>query len=192
MAARGTLVFAVSALMLVLTSRRADADTDDERRALVVLRILAYDRNLGKRAGDTVTIVVAAPATADGDAERARWLRAFESLGKIKVDGRRLVIAGHRVADAKKLDRELADAKAAAVLLCDGAIAIADLTPITRARKTLSIATREADVHAGVAVGVIRGTKRDEIVVNIAGATAEGVKFDAGLLQLARKVEGQR
>jgi hypothetical protein len=33
---------------------------------------------------------------------------------------------------------------------------------------------------------------RDGIVVNLAAATAEGVQFDAGLLQLARKVGATR
>jgi len=36
----------------------------------------------------------------------------------------------------------------------------------------------------------VPGKQRDEIVVNLAAARAEGVKFDAGLLQLAREVKG--
>jgi len=60
---------------------------------------------------------------------------------------------------------------------------------VTRANKVLSFSTREREVVKGLAVGIVPGQTRDEIVVNVRAATAEGAKFDAGLLQLARSVE---
>jgi len=79
------------------------------------------------------------------------------------------------------------------LVVCDGVlddIALADLAALTRARKVLTLSTREAEVVKGLAVGVVHGSSRDEIVINLPAATAEGVKFDAGLLQLARSVGG--
>ncbi len=81
------------------------------------------------------------------------------------------------------------------MIACDGLSAklgMGQLAALTRSHDVLSITTREADVVKGLALGVVPGKTRDEIVVNVRAAAAEGVKFDAGLLQLARTVEGPR
>lgn len=173
----------------------ARADVADDRRALVVLRALAYDNYLDRRTGDDVRIVIVYPVGDDGAAEGRRWSQAFANVRKLKVDGRPVVVTAHKFESAKLLDRTLRDLHAAALVSCDGlgkAIAIADLAGVTRANRVLSFSTREADVLRGLSVGIVHGAQRDEIVVNLAAATAEGVKFDAGLLQLALVVEGTR
>lgn len=171
------------------------ADATDDRRALVMLRVLAYDRQLAQRGGEAVRVLVVYPVGDDGAAERARWTSAFAKVHKVKVDGRAVAIVAHKFESAEKLDRVLESMHPAAILACDGLlkqISGGKLAAITRARKVMSFATREADVANGLAVGVVAGKSRDEIVVNVAAATAEGVKFDAGLLQLARSVKGQQ
>ncbi|HEX3762846.1 MAG TPA: YfiR family protein [Kofleriaceae bacterium] len=176
-----------------LTAPTAAADASDDRRALVMLRVLAYDKHLGDRIGDdSVAIVVAFPPTEAGNAERSRWTAAFDSVSQLKVAGRSVTVVAHRFEDARKLDRELQGAHAAALVVCDGltrSIPVGELAAVTRARKVLSFSTREPEVVKGLAIGVVTGAKRDEIVVNLTAVTAEGVKFDAGLLQLARTVE---
>jgi hypothetical protein len=169
----------------------ASADASDDRRALVMLRVLAYDNHLRDRAGDAVGVVIVYPAGDSGAAERARWTSAFANARKLKVDGRPVVVSAHRFESARSLERTLRDLHPVALLACEGlanAIAIDDLAALTRAHKVLSFSTRERDVARGLAVGIVPGTARDEIVVNQRAATAEGIKFDAGLLQLARTV----
>ena len=176
-------------------ARPARADATDDRRALVMLRVLAYDNHLRERTGDEVRIVIVYPAGERGAADSARWTAAFANARKLKVDGRPIVVALHRFDTAKLLGEALGDQRTAAVIACDGlikAIAIAELTALTRAHKALSFSTRETEVVGGIAIGVVRGADRDELVVNLSAATAEGVKFDAGLLQLARTVETPR
>jgi len=186
---RWTLV----ALLIVLgLASPARADAADDRRALVMLRVLAYDNHLGARAGDEVRIVIVFPSGDGGAAERARWTSAFANARKLKVAGRPVVVSTHKFETASVLDRALTDAHAAAVLVCEGlarTIALDDLAALTRAHKVLSFSTREPEVVKGLAVGIVPGTSRDEIVVNLRAAAAEGAKFDAGLLQLARTVE---
>jgi hypothetical protein len=175
--------------------RPARADATDDRRALVLLRVLAYDNHLGERVGDEVRIVIVYPAGDGGAAESARWIAAFANVRKLKVDGRPVVVTAHRFETAKLLERALQDQHAAALVACDGlttAIAIRDLAALTRAHKALSFSTRETDVVGGIAVGVVPGAKRDELVVNLQAAAAEGARFDAGLLQLARTVESPK
>jgi lysophospholipid acyltransferase (LPLAT)-like uncharacterized protein len=50
----------------------------------------------------------------------------------------------------------------------------------------------ERDVRAGLAVGLAETEDGDEIVINLEGARAEGAKFSAGLLELARLVDETR
>lgn len=183
----------VAVLAFGLATPTAGAEASDDRRALVMLRVLAYDKHLGDRiGGDGVAIVIACPGTEAGNTERSRWTAAFDSVSQLKVAGRSVSVIAHRFEDARKLDRALETAHAAALVVCDGVtrtIQVGELAAVTRARKVLSFSTHEAEVTRGLAVGVVPGAKRDEIVVNLAAVTAEGVKFDAGLLQLARTVE---
>jgi hypothetical protein len=185
---RGLVVAMLAALVAMPGS--ASADTDD-RRALVVLRVLAYDKHLGDRVGDTVRVVVAYPK--GNDAEAARWRASFAKISKLKVDGRSVVIAAQEIEKADQLGRALADLKPAALIVCDGLagrLSIEDVAKATRANHVLSFTTRAGEVERGLSVGIVPGKEHDEIVVNMTAAAAEGVKFDAGLLQLARTVRG--
>jgi len=176
-------------LLLLLVGHPAIADVIDDRRALVALRVLAYDKRLGERTADVVRIVIVYPKGDESDA--SRWRAAFAKTMKLKVDGRSVVIAEHELDTAIGLDRALRDLKPAAIVACEGIarkVAIEDVARLTRSNHVLSFTTREPEVVRGIAVGIVPGKERDEIVVNLKAATAEGVKFDAGLLQLARTV----
>jgi len=178
--------------MLVALRGVAHADVTDDRRALVMLRVLAYDKQLASRIGDSVRIVV---VSAKGDdAEPARWAQAFAKAAKLKVDGRPVVLSLHTFESADALDRVMRDLHPAAIVACDGLvrrISTADLAKLSRAHHVLTFTTREAEVVRGLGVGVVPGSERDEIVVNLYAIAAEGVRFDAGLLQLARTVKGE-
>lgn len=181
----------VVALLMVLLGRPTYADTSDDRRALVALRVLAYDKHLSERAAEVVRIMVVYPRGDDSEAQR--WWAALAKTTKIKISGRAVEIVAHALDSADGLDRALRDQKPAAVVACEGVtekLSIDGLAKLTRAYRTLSFTTREAEVVRGVAVGIVAGKDRDEIVVNLKAAAAEGVKFDAGLLQLARTVTG--
>lgn len=180
---------AVFGLVMLLVAKPATADGVEDRRALVALRVLVYDKRLAERAADVVRIMIVYPK--GDDSEAARWRASFAKMTKLKVDGRAVVIAEHELDGAAGLERAFRDLKPAAIVACDGItrkLAIEDLARLTRAYHVLSFTTREAEVVRGVAVGIVPGNERDEIVVNLKAAAAEGVKFDAGLLQLARTV----
>ena len=73
-------VAALLAFVLVVgLGTAAGADAADDRRALVLLRVLAYDNHLSERAGDEVRIVIVYPPGDGGAAERARWTAASTS-----------------------------------------------------------------------------------------------------------------
>ena len=170
------------------TGSLAAADGGDDRRALVMLRVLAYDKNLAKRAGEELRIVVAYTGGEEGN----RWAAAFATAKKLKVDGHTVTVVPLKVDSAEGLARALQQMHAAALLACDGLarkISIGQLATLTRSLRVLTLTTREGDVVSGLSVGIVPGSSRDEIVVNLRAVAAEGVKFDAGLLQLAREIK---
>lgn len=183
------------ALALALTAAAAFADPSppSDRRALVMLRVLAYDIYLPQRTHDTVKLLIVHPRAEEGAACAARWLEAFDKVRKVKVAGRAVQVFVHAVGEASDLDRALRELEVTALITCDGlarTLPVPALAKLTRAHKVLSFAMREDDVAAGLSVAIVSGRdpdqRRDEIVVNPRAAAAEGVKFDAGLMQLAR------
>lgn len=156
-----------------------------------MLRVLAYDNHLSQRAHDAIKFMIVHRRDEDGKACAARWVDAFDKAHKVKVDGKSVQILVHGFDKAADLDRALKELDATALIACDG-LPVADLAKLTRAHKVLSFAMREDDVVAGLSVAIVPGRDpdkpRDEIVVNARAAAAEGVKFDAGLMQLARTV----
>ncbi|MEO7735817.1 MAG: hypothetical protein ABIY55_32985 [Kofleriaceae bacterium] len=159
----------------------------------MMLRVLAYDIYLAQRTPDTVTLLVVHPRDEEGAACAAQWVEAFDRVRKVKVAGRLVQVFVHGFGESSDLDRALNDLDVTALIDCDGLarkLAVAALAKLTRAHKVLSFAMREDDVAAGLSVAIVSGRDpdqhRDEIVVNPRAAAAEGVKFDAGLMQLAR------
>jgi len=187
-------VRSVALVLLALAIAGAAALADGspaDRRALVMLRILAYDKHLNERGHDAIKFLIVHRRDDDGAACSARWVEAFDKIKKVKIDGRSVQILVHGLDKAADLDRALKDLDPTALIACEG-LPIPDIAKLTRAHKVLSFAMREDDVVAGLSVGIVPSKDsdkpRDEIVVNPRAAAAEGVKFDAGLMQLARAV----
>lgn len=185
---------ALVALALALGVARADEGDDEQtaaaRRAVIVLRILAYDRALAARSpgSEAVVFVVAGPDKR-GRAERELWLAGFALLPRVKVGGRpvRAVAIDY---DPATLDALATRQHPAAMIVTEGLGGAAQaLRRVADARQVIAVSLREAEVRDGYAIGLIAGDKRDEIVINLEAARGEGARFGAGLLQLARIVD---
>ncbi|HEY0482875.1 MAG TPA: YfiR family protein [Kofleriaceae bacterium] len=187
---------ALVALALGLGVARADEGDDDQtaaaRRAVIVLRILAYDRALATRSpgGEVIVFVVAGPDRR-GRTERELWQAGFALLPKVKVGGRPVRAIAIDYEDAGKLDALVARQHPAAMIVTEGLGGAASaLRHVADARQVIAVSLREAEVRDGYAIGLIAGDKRDEIAINLEAARGEGARFGAGLLQLARIVDG--
>ena len=182
------------ALAIAATVAFADGSSlATDRRALVMLRVLAYDNHLNQRAHDAVKFLIVHRRDADGAACAAHWVEAFDKARKVKINGRSVQILVRAFDRTSDLDRALTELDATALIACEGLtheLAVPELAKLTRAHKVLSFAMHEEEVAAGLSVAIVPGQDpdkpRDEIVVNQRAAAAEGVKFDAGLMQLAR------
>jgi hypothetical protein len=177
----------IACIALACAAQTARADDDADRRALVLLRVLSYDRNIASRAGDSVTILVVydEPSTA----ERDRWLAALAGAHKITVAGRATATRAHAFHDAAKLEAEVRAAHPAAIVVCSGVDrGLAAIREVARAHRAMTFTTRESEVEAGFSVGLVAGERRDVIAINLEAARAEGVQFEAGLLKIARRI----
>lgn len=176
------------AVLCVVAPGRARAGNDDDRRALVLLRVLSYDRNLASRAGDRVTILVVyeEPSSAD---ERDRWLVALAGTRKITVADREVVTRTHKFKDEARLAAVVSDTQATAIVVCGGlGPSLPAIRAVARAHHAMTFTTREPEVAAGFSVGLVAGEHRDVIAINTEAARAEGVQFEAGLLKIAKRI----
>jgi hypothetical protein len=161
------------------------------RQALIALRILAYDKQLAERSpGTTVTIALVSSPTTEGRAMRERFVAGFAMMPKAKVGGRSIRIVSFEAGTEKAITSSLSTSSPSVVIVVDD---VGDkLTPLrnaTRNRDVLTISLRESDVARGLSVGIVAARERDQIVINLEASRAEGVRFGAGLLQLARLVD---
>jgi hypothetical protein len=187
---------ALLVLAIAVRSARADEGESDEtasaRRALIVLRILAYDKELGARApGDELVVFVVAGPNPASRIERERWQAGFALLPKVKAGGRPVRALPVDYRDAAAFDALVALHHPAAMIVTEGlGFAASALQRVARARHVVAVSTRESEVRGGFAIGLVAGDSRDEIVINLEAAREQGARFGAGLLQLARIVEG--
>jgi hypothetical protein len=198
-AIRRSASLAVLVLGLVLGVGRAHAEpsSDDAkasaRQVLIALRILAYDKTLAERhTGDAVTIVVVSSASQDGRAERAWWAAGFVLLPKVKVSGRPVRVVTLEFDTEAKFATAIAPHAPVAIFVTSELDAeLEAIVRVARTRKAVTLARYERAMRAGIAVGLIAGQERDEILINIESTRASGARFGAGLLQLARLVDGR-
>lgn len=130
----------------------APADAADDRRALVMLRALAYDTQLDDRVGDEVRFVIVYSEGPEGAAEARRWTTAFTNVRKIKVAGRPVVVTAYKFETEAVLQGRLRELHAAALVACEGlarAILVPALAAITR--HTMCSASRPARATSSTA-----------------------------------------
>jgi hypothetical protein len=188
--AHAAAAVALAALLGAGTAARADA-LPPRQRALLLLRILVYDRNLATRApGDVLVAIVYRPGDPGSEAERDALLDAFESVaGDVVVAGRRVRATALAWRGASDLESRLAELRPAAAFVTAALAKDAgEVARATRRRATLSAAGSREMVEAGIAIGVVNLGRRAGLVVNVAAAREEGADLDAALLALAEVI----
>ena len=158
----------------------------------LMLRILAYDRNLDSRVKDGVVVVTIYDEENESSAEEARaiaeTLRAFQETTQI---------AGHALTSRSipfhsgALEADyLESLGATAIYLCGGLEgAFEELSELSRESDALSFTTREDAVRAGVAVGIVPKGESRGILVNLPSSRLEGANLDAALLRHAEVIQ---
>jgi len=178
---------AALALLAAASGSRAQELLPARHQALLLLRVLAYDRGLRARAGDTATVAVAyRPGDGPGEARRDQLLEELrEAATTFSVGG--LPVRAVAIPWAPEPFAERLRATRACAILVVGALAedAAAVSRITRGERLLSAAESRAAVEAGIAVGLVHRGRRAGVIVNLTAARAEGADLDAALLAVA-------
>jgi hypothetical protein len=165
-------------------------------QALLLLRLLAYDRQVTSRARDAVTVaIVSQPGDAAGAAQRGAVAEALEkAAAQFNVAG--LPIRWVALpSTATDLAAQLRQARASAALVVGAAAR--DPAPVcraTRAAGVLSMSGDRAAVEACLAVGLLLRAGKTTLLVNLEAAQAEGADLEPSLLARAELIGqvGQR
>jgi uncharacterized protein DUF4154 len=187
-----TALAIVLALLVGMAPARADDDVQAKARTLLMLRILAYDHALKQRAGERLSIVVLHhPTNPVSLRRRDEILDSFTGLEKIRVGGLPIVVNTVPFGDPALVAAAARALRPAAIIVCPGLTDdVAAISALARAGTMLSFASSETELRLGLAVAIVPDDKRDRIIINLAASRAEGVKFDAVLLQLASVYDG--
>lgn len=155
--------------------------------ALLLLRVLAYDRQVTARAADAVTVALAV----DPD-DQAGLLRRAAVGAALERAALQFTVAGLPVrwvevpARGDGLAERLRQVRASAVLLLGQAAADpAPLCRAARAAQVLSLAGSREPVERCVSVGLVLRGARAGVLVNLASAQAEGAELEPALLTMA-------
>lgn len=162
------------------------AGVSANQQALLLLKIVAYDRNLSARAPGGARVMVVykdgdlASKTSCADIETALKAAAGTfSVGGGAVSVTNLAYNADWAASARAVDPT-------AIFLCsslDGDIAA--ITAVSREIQALTATSTEPYLGSGAAVGVVPRAEKIAIIVNLPAAKAEGVDLSATLLQIA-------
>jgi hypothetical protein len=187
--ARVTIVAAL--LALLPAAPLLGADLPPGHQSVLLLRTLAYDRNLKARAGTQLTIAVVFNADDEvselAQADMVASLR--ESAESLLVSGLPVRVLSVPYHDAAALDATLTLAHAGAVYLCPGLTQVAQIFSITRRRAILSTTGTARYLASGIGIGFVSRDDRSVLVVNLTAVRAEGASFAAALLRFAELIK---
>jgi hypothetical protein len=163
-----------------------------KNQALLLLRILAYDHNLGGRTdSNKVTIVIVSKAgNSDSDQVASELASVIRDIAKSTTIANNAIRVARVSFSDKTFDSDLASQKGAALYVAPGlGDSVHAITGATQSRKLLSFGGSEDYVTAGIAVGFVLDDTRPQILVNLPSSRREGADLDVALLKAAKIVK---
>jgi len=151
-------------------------------------KILAFDRNLKERAGNEIVIGILYQsnfrASLNFKDELIAVIKKAKSDQWLDLPIRYVVI---EVDEKTNLAEQAAKNGVNTFYVAPvRAIEMKTITAVSRARKILTFTGVAAYVEAGLAVGIGARGDHPRLIVNLSAAKAEGVEFNAQLLNLAK------
>lgn len=188
------MIRAVSVLVLALVigaALPARADEAADKQALVLLRLLAYDRQLARKARRTVVVAVVRD-----DRDPASRRSAGAMAGALRSGARAVTVIGKpvtvvEIAAGPLLGDRLRDLEVDAMFLASGLEAeLPEVTRAARARPCLTFGDASAYMRRGVAIvlGTDQRLRRITISVDLEAARGQGAHLSAELFRVAKVV----
>lgn len=156
---------------------------------VVLLRILAYDRQLKARTNGKAAPILLVYQEGDpaSEALQTDLNNVLEDLAStVSVAGLPIRVAGLAYTKPLALEARVLALHPVAVFVCPGlADHIPQISAICRKRQVLSACISNAYLKAGLSVGISASEERLHIAINLPASRAEGADFDAALMRTA-------
>jgi hypothetical protein len=194
----GLCVLVASASVLGLAISAAHAGGEDEERkmpgprfATFLARMLTYDSQLKKRAGEKLTIAVLYDGKSPASTTQGTDLgTALKNLELVRILDLPVATLGIAVTDASGLEKAVQASGIDAFVVCDGLEKqLGLIRKVSEKRKLITIGTSSAQVRAGLSIAVYLENGKSKILVNLPASRSEGVAFGGELLGLAEVIQ---
>lgn len=180
---------ALALLLVALVPSAVSAEARPVKQALIVLRVLAYDRALDERAGSRVGIAVIHGAGAESLACASRMRGAFDRLAsRVTVRGKPIRV--DTIAASAMSESLFARRRISVAYVCRGADRdIAQVRRVARATRALTFSDQVGYLERGLSIALVPDTTRIRLSINLEAARAEGARLDSQLLRLSEVVK---
>lgn len=170
----------------------AAEDIPVDRQASILVRTLAYNRNLKAMAGDEfVLAVVHQRSNSASEACGRDAANAFRGFEKFVMEGLPFRVAPITYESSAALRQTMTRDGVDAVYVCGGLDAdLETIATIAKETRAISIGAVRDYVSQRLALGVFMIDGKPRILVNLPESKREGADFGADFLRLATLVEG--
>jgi TonB family protein len=168
-------------------------DLETGQRMKLLMRALAYDRQLpARQKGGTILVGVAfAPQDAASVKEKEAVLAALGALRSMRIAGFALDFAAVPYAGPSSIEAALGGRRAAALYVCGGlASAVGEIRARAAAAKIATMSGSEAITRSGLAFAAFEEGGGGRMIVNLGAAKEQGLDLDAALLKLSIVLKG--
>ena len=186
-----TVVACVSMLAGGIAHASGEEKMPAPRFASFLARILTYDANLKKRAGQRLTIAVLYEGNDPiSVAEGSELAAALKNLELVKILDLPVDAIGVAFTDASTLEKAVRSQGVDVFVVGSGLHnKTALIKKISEKGKVLTIGISSGQVLAGVSIAAFFDNGKSKIMVNLPASKREGVAFGAELLGLAEGVQ---
>jgi hypothetical protein len=179
---------AILGAWVLLSAAPARAEVTGEQQAMLILRILSFEKNLKKRSGDNVGVIVLfRSGNKTSEAVRNALVSALEAQAKKqKVSGLQVKVTALPWSDKGSFESKTTSMKTAVVYVCPGLEgSVNHISGVTRKKSILTFTSVETLVKSGLSVGLVVRDAKPAIMVNLAASKAEGADLDPALLKVS-------
>lgn len=158
-------------------------------RAAIIIRSAGYEHGFSGRSGKAVVAVVAGKSGQAAEDARVMTQALDQLLKNTRIGGRQASVVTVTHETTQKTIDELREQRAEIVYTAHGLESLVGALPASEGSiKRIVVCADGADVGHGCTLGVELDGGKPRLVLNLKQANAAGLRFDPGLLRLARIV----
>lgn len=167
------------------------ADVPWNVQGVVLLRALAYDRNLEERVDDVINVgILYNPGDEDSVRARREMLAVFEKMSSKRLRGKQLAGVALPVTDGASIAEEFEARGLDAVYLTPSLDAfVPEIKRAARAQDISTLSSSLAYAKDGVSLSVVMHSGKPKLIVNLAAARSEGMDLNSSIARVAIMIE---